>query len=323
MCLNLRGMSKSRVLYPFALNESGVMIVAKDATNGGSYYCPGCDQPMVARRGQKNQPHFAHKVEITTCSPETTLHLLAKETIKRGIEDALREGRAYEFKWYCLVCHDWNVGNLATTRRRILLEEGLDGIRPDLLAVSKSNKPLVAIEVVVTHAPEEQTLDIYSKLKLPVVIIEVKDWHHLIGMEHSLLQVPVSVLNGSCRSSKHPPQCNQCRRSMSPIVLEVWQGYTCYKCHKPLPILFFSRELWCDERALQEVATRARRLGVNLCHYKTKGGEQEVAHRCPYCRAWQRNLYVYTGRYNDWKPNPDEPIKIANYFWCERCNTWK
>src|SRR5690606_2683818 len=123
-------------------------------------------QPMVARHGTKNRPHFAHKVETNACSPETALHRLAKEAIRRGVEDALRDSRPYEFEWRCPVCWAGNWGNLAVTPRRILVEEELDGIRPDLLAVNESNKPLVAIEVVVTHLPEEETLNTYERRKL-------------------------------------------------------------------------------------------------------------------------------------------------------------
>lgn len=311
------------ILYPYALNESGAPVAAKTAPAGANYYCIGCGQRMVVRRGPKNQPHFAHGVETNACSPETVLHLLAKEAIKRGIEGALHDSRPYEFEWRCSVCGARNRGNLAVTPRRVLVEKELDTIRPDLLAVTESNKPLVAIEIVVTHAPTAETLGEYGRRKLPVAIVEEVDWDDLADLKQSLLHMSVRVLNASCRSPSHPPACRSCRHPMESIEIEVWQGYTCYQCHRPMPVLFFPKFLWNDVQSLKALAEQARRWGVPFVSYKTKQGGQNAAHQCPGCGAWQRNLFVYNGRYDNWHPEPDEPVETVSYFWCQQCEVWE
>lgn len=227
----MREKSENNILYPYAVDETGATVSATIAPAAAAYYCIGCGQRMVLRRGPKNRPHFAHSVETNACSPETVLHHLAKEAIRRGIEGALYGNRSYEFEWRCSVCGATNRGDLAVTPRRIFMEAELGSIRPDLLAVNESNKPLVAIEVVVTHAPTEETLREYRRRKLPVAIIEEVGWDDLADLEQSLLHVSVRVLNASCRSPSHPPACPRCRRPMKSIEVEVWQGYSCYRCH--------------------------------------------------------------------------------------------
>lgn len=90
-----------------------------------------------------------------------------------------------------------------------------------------------------------------------------------------------------------------------------------------MPVLFFPKELWSEVQALKALAKQARRWGVPFISYKTKQGEHNAAHQCPSCDAWQRNLFVYTGRYVDWHPEPDEPVKTDDYVWCAQCGVWK
>lgn len=320
----MSGKKRKEIMYPFALDAGGKVVAAVDALAGENYFCITCQHPMFIRAGLINRPHFAHSVELNTCSPETALHLVAKETIRQGIELALDECRPYPFVWHCLDCYGTNQANLAITPRRILVEKSVYGVRPDLLAINEAGHPLVAIEVVVTHAPEASTLAVYRENKLPVVVIGDITWDDIGEMEKGLSHVSVHVENGFCRSPEHPPDCPHCHSHLTPIKIEVWHGYSCYRCLAPIPVLFFSKMLlWDNERGLKELSRIAREKGVPFIFYRNRRGEFHAAHRCPMCHSWQFNLSVYRGRYDNWHPNPDRPVETIYYFWCERCAFWK
>lgn len=71
---------------PLGLKENKLWGV--DHVGGGltcQCICPGCKQPLVARKGKKKAHHFAH-YQIGECNSglETTLHLLAKTLLKQA-----------------------------------------------------------------------------------------------------------------------------------------------------------------------------------------------------------------------------------------------
>ncbi|MES2459186.1 MAG: competence protein CoiA family protein [Armatimonadota bacterium] len=63
-----------------ALSLSRVGDAELDLAGRGPFRCAGCDAEVIARvKGEKKIKHFAHKAR-TTCSEETYLHRLAKQT---------------------------------------------------------------------------------------------------------------------------------------------------------------------------------------------------------------------------------------------------
>lgn len=269
------------LLYPYALGEDDDIISAGEAPRGRGYRCIACGQPMQLRRGGQRRAHFAHIAEAHNCSPETVLHQLAKDAIKQGIEAALMEQRAYPFEWDCPTCMARNQGDLAITPRSIYVEEAINGVHPDLLAVAPSGNPLAAIEVVVTHEPEAVTLQTYQHLALPVLLVE-PTWETLDGLREGLTKVRVEVYNGSCPSPRHPPPsqpvapCPKCQQAMQQLRLEVWNGYRCYCCKRPVPVLDISeRALWDDARP--GLAGPAQDLGVKLgSRYSQSAGHAKL-----------------------------------------------
>jgi hypothetical protein len=313
--------------YPYALNEVDDIISTGEAPRGRGYRCIACGRPMQLRRGGQRRAHFAHIAEAHNCSPETVLHQLAKDAIKQGIEAALMEQRAYPFEWDCPICMARNQGDLAITPRTICVEETINGIRPDLLAVGPSGNHLVAIEVVVTHDPETTALQIYRQLDLPVVLVE-PTWETIGGLKEGLTNVTVKVYNGPCRSPGHPPpsqpplRCPRCQQGMQQVKLEVWSGYQCYHCKRPVPVLDIpERALWDDGYA--GLVGPARNLGVRLgSRYSQTAGQRYLMHLCPHCGAKQGDFYIHAERYAEWMPDPDHPVRIGYYWWCEACDQW-
>lgn len=60
--------------------------------------CPECGDSLIARKGEKNQYHFAHSSGIECKSaPETAIHKLAKEIILENEEICLNEKSIYQY----------------------------------------------------------------------------------------------------------------------------------------------------------------------------------------------------------------------------------
>jgi hypothetical protein len=109
---------------------------------------------LVARRGGRRAAHFAHATGRACASAhETVLHRLAKQLIADGAPLALPEVVAEHAGARRVVRPAATVRADAAT-----LEPGLDGLRPDVVAVV-AGRPLL-VEVAVTHfcGPEKAAL---------------------------------------------------------------------------------------------------------------------------------------------------------------------
>ena len=67
--------------------------------------CPSCNQPLIAKKGEKMVQHFAHKsTDECEYGYETSLHLLAKEIISKSkkftIPSVYVEFHSYKEKEY-------------------------------------------------------------------------------------------------------------------------------------------------------------------------------------------------------------------------------
>lgn len=139
-----------------------------------TYTCVGCGGEMVARQGEKNAWHFAHKKE--ECSYETYLHILAKTKIYEWLRDAEEvkliveqaslckeydncffkdeivckrsEPKSYNLKDYYDVC---------TLEERV--QVGNKYFVPDILLKSTDiNRSSLWVEIEVTHACEKEKI---------------------------------------------------------------------------------------------------------------------------------------------------------------------
>src|SRR5688572_18343649 len=72
----------------FARDETGALRHISEVETGTTgLLCPDCRTPLIARKGEIRQPHFAHKSgEDCRTAGETVLHFLAKEIIATGGE---------------------------------------------------------------------------------------------------------------------------------------------------------------------------------------------------------------------------------------------
>lgn len=149
-----------------------------------TYTCVGCGGEMVARQGEKNAWHFAHKKE--ECSYETYLRILAKTKIYEWLRDAEEIPFKRATKNICSLerlcpfytpkdcdTREWKEYNLKDYYDMPILEKAVEVggkvFIPDIQLKPKGDHvPPLWIEIEVTHACEE------IKKESGVRIIEIK-----------------------------------------------------------------------------------------------------------------------------------------------------
>ena len=154
------------ILYPIARDPQGAPIHIDNWERGQDVTCFGCEQDLIGRLpfdGIKPTAHFAHKADVA-CNGETALHKTAKAAILHSHVNGALQSLSWECP-RCKRCHH------QTDLRSIVLREEkspCEGVVSDVLGRDASGKPCVAIEVVVTHDVESETLERYRSLGIHV-----------------------------------------------------------------------------------------------------------------------------------------------------------
>lgn len=154
------GRKHKSLSFPFALSSEGSLVHISDFKKGTAISCPGCSAEFIARQGQKVRHHFAHKAK-SNCQPESVLHATAKQLVADSFEKSLSDSTKYVFRWRCSTCgepREVDVTSIATTVRAE--HSGIEGVRSDLFF--EGRRPF-ALEIVVSHKPEPETLARYGQ----------------------------------------------------------------------------------------------------------------------------------------------------------------
>ena len=157
-------------LLPYGVAPDGRLVRASAVPAGLACgcACPACGAPLVARRGAVLAAHFAHAASDRACAGalETVLHRLAKQLIADGAPLDLPEVAAEHAGRRRLV------RPAATVRAEsAALEPGLDGLRPDVVAVV-AGRPLL-VEVAVTHVCGPEKVALIRERRLAAVEIDL------------------------------------------------------------------------------------------------------------------------------------------------------
>lgn len=305
------------LLYPYALDKGGSIVKAVDAPRSEIYSCIACGERMVLRRGEIKRPHFAHHTENPNCTPETVLHKMAKDSIREGIENAMSLRLKYPFTWDCPVCKQSHKGNLTRRTREVKTEVNLDGVRPDILITSMKEKPLVAIEVIVTHSPEQEAIEAYKRLKIPVLLVEPW-WEDLEKFKRGLGLV--EAWQAPCKAKP----CPECGGPMEEVVAGLFIGPKCFNCGKKIPVFSFVKYGAAD---LQDwtpgMFEPALSLGVRI--KKTSmlfGPSYAIAIMCPYCETFAGANWYFHDWFNSKFIQGKAPVKTKPYYRCRACDLW-
>jgi hypothetical protein len=176
------------VQLAWALDRDGrkVAAAALDPASRRSrapFRCPGCGDPLVPHLGSVRARHFAHEPG-STCpltSPETALHLNAKERLLFLCEEAFSERGRVVLRARCPGCRRPMPLDLAEVGDEARDEERLGALRPDVL-ILRSGRPVLALEVLVTHAVDAEKEAALAALGVPAAEIDAREaWEELVG----------------------------------------------------------------------------------------------------------------------------------------------
>lgn len=152
------------VKIPFAWRESdGAFVHVREVSSGLNPECKCilCKSMLVAKKGQKTTAHFAHHAK-SACKPETVLHRLGKEFLAQRIRRHIESKIPLKSRWVCSKCGSEHNGDLIKRACRVILEESMGVCRPDL-ALFDQHGVFAVIEVIVSHAPESDTIAEYQR----------------------------------------------------------------------------------------------------------------------------------------------------------------
>ena len=124
--------------------------------------CPSCGSALIARKGDKREHHFAHYGN-TDCSGgvETALHLLAKQLI------------CNTRTLYVPSPDNYNKGDIKTYLNSEMECRDYSTFIPDI--VLKNETEVLGIEILVTHAVDEDKTEKIRAAQLPTIEIDLSD----------------------------------------------------------------------------------------------------------------------------------------------------
>ena len=149
-----------------AVNELDQLVNIKQVEKGLAChcFCFECNEPVVARKGEKNEHHFAHSSNKESCniSPESILHKFAKQVIMEEQSIVLPPlPQTDETK-----SSNWQFDSLVE-------EQAIGPIRPDLVA--SIDNDMLLIEVAVTSFVDKEKLDFIKQLSFKTVEIDLRE----------------------------------------------------------------------------------------------------------------------------------------------------
>lgn len=299
------------ILYSIGKTSLGQLIKAVDAEKGGSYVCPVCDQEFVLRKGVRKRPHFAHKVLSINCTPETALHYGFKTLLFRKIEESIAQKSPLELKWKCSTCGGQHTGNLLKKATTVKLEHSLGTCQPDIALLDEHDSTIAVIEIIVTHAHEQKTLDYYKDNRIAVVSYWLKSDEDINRIDSVILEPDrVAVCSN--------PKCSRCGNHKSRKRLFIIEG-NCWKCQAPMKVAAIQGDMGYEGNFSESDIQLATQRGVFMkSHYSRTAGKRYTANTCRRCGAFIGDHYLF----NDYVADLEyERLEIEAGYYCPCCSS--
>ena len=327
---------------PYAIRD-GVLVHASEVERGLACgcVCVECGTRLVARKGTKTRPHFAHRAGAGDCDGESLLHRLGKRLLAQRVEAAIATHRFVNVRWECERCHSEHETDLARGATSVGVEQtirtGTGGtIRPDVAVFGPSGEPQTLVEVVVTHEPDQAVYDYAGVNGIGVAEFWVSTVSDLERLEHPRTLRPkkatLGCLTPSCSECGEPVQDKPARYSIHVVAAPCW------KCGSDMKLALWESEagdlhdylggcvfgpsglshgtmVGDGEGPDEEALAVARRYGavIRRQHSRTMGGSYQ-ANTCPQCGA-----FVGANYEQDYADRISPGAKVATYSWCEHC----
>lgn len=154
------------MLMNIAVNELKQLVNIKQVERGLAChcFCFECSEPVVARKGDKNEHHFAHSSNKESChiNPESILHKFAKQVIMEAKTVVLPPLPNTDE----VTARKWQFTSLVE-------EQAVGSIRPDIVA--SIGDEMLFIEVAVTSFVSKEKLDFIKHLNIKAVEIDLRE----------------------------------------------------------------------------------------------------------------------------------------------------
>jgi hypothetical protein len=178
----------SGVQLAWALDRDGRKVAARQLDDlsrrdRAPFRCPGCGDPLVPHLGRIRTRHFAHEPgsSCPLTSPETALHLNAKERLLYLCAEAFAGRSRVLLRARCPGCRRPMPLDLSVVGDEAHDEAPLGPLRPDVLLL-RAGRPVLALEVLVTHAVDEKKEAALAALGVPAAEIDATgEWEQLSG----------------------------------------------------------------------------------------------------------------------------------------------
>ena len=327
-------MPKKNLLYMSAQDCNGKLVTAAFAEKGASYSCPICNGVMtLCKSGNigpgSRRPYFRHKALSSNCTPEGVLHHTFKMMLAETLENSIQNGEPFEVKWTCKFCGEEHVANLLKVARKVEVEKDLVVCQPDILLLTAEEKPILAIEVVVSHEPEPKVLEYYKKNRIALYQINICSEDDLVDVSE---RAKLPVVFDFCSKI---PRCKQCGSYFEEEHLAIvdWQ---CYKCHENFKAAVILIGLGRKNEPYDVVTPKnfsenemllAKSKGVIIeKRYSKTMNESYFANICPHCKSMVDDYFISDELFNlvyDLQAKKECGVKTYRIgYYCHTCNTF-
>ena len=182
------------LLHRYAKDKDSNLVSIEDAEKGNEYFCPGCGRNFILRKSGNTgkgsrRPHFAHNnfdESISKCEPDRYLHETFKIELFDLLEESIKSNSPLNVTWKCKYCQEQHQGNILQGINNVRVEHDMKVCRPDIALLDKNEIVRIVIEVVVTHSPEESTIQHYENNKITLIQIKLLSFDDLDNVENRI-----------------------------------------------------------------------------------------------------------------------------------------
>lgn len=314
------------IKYKYAKDHNQKIVeistINKHDRNSSRYYCISCGKELIARLGEKNQHHFAHKssADNISCNNETYLHNLAKIKIKEKFDHnntliiklnkniICSSVNTCEFSLGTKTCCNIQekVVNLKSYYNVCTIEKQIENFRADILLENniRSIKPLL-IEICVTHPCSEEKIN----SKLPIIEIPINSEDDIKDIEKNT-ELKGEIYNITLKDAYKPLE----------IVYPI-QKYTLFssgKCNEQSLYKTTCKNITTlqHKQALLEISVFNQIFGINffLFYAQSLGYNIKNCSICQHYNTYEHSDYPLCMRYKK-----DNTPKKPHFLYAYRC----
>lgn len=281
------------LLVPYGKRSDGELVRVADADKSSTYFCPGCDDRLILRDGEKRLKNFAHS--SNQCSAESLWHRTAKALLRMVIErNASGESDMIKLQCTCKSCGEVNAVSIKSKHFDGATEEHRQGeFVCDVVAFGEGRERL-ALEVVYTNPMSELKK---QNLSIPWIELSALD---VIENPYTWRPISAKLLDWTCRVCRTPAPTVQdvadrfgIERSLYSIdksdlsAKYVAAVENCYGCKQDIPVFWWRGVPFCEE-----LPPEPRPKTIRYRYSKMYGGKY-WANVCAGCGAPQGDNFLF------------------------------